>query len=365
MKFKKEFYVWLSAINGIGYKNFIKLLDYFGDAEEVFKASKEELSSFLGQGKIYNNIIEAQKQDPYKYMERLKKLNVKVITLDCEEYPDELKNIYDPPPVLYVRGNIKSQDKLAVAMVGSRNATSYGKHMAQKISYELAQRGITIVSGMARGIDSFSHIGAIKAKGRTIAVLGCGINIPYPKENEKLMYEIIENGAVISEFPLDYAPLPGNFPARNRIISGLSLGVVVVEAGIKSGSLITAKFALEQGREIFAIPGNATSAYSKGANELIKQGAKLVNDVNDILEEFNLRIDIRERINNSMINTLKSDERKIYDFISQCTRDINEIIEYSGLTAAKVNYILSMLIIKDLIVKLPGNRYEKKYFDNY
>lgn len=365
MRDKKEFYVWLSTINGIGYKNFIKLVDYFGSAEEVYRASKNELSNFLGQGKVYNNIIEAQKQDPYEYMDRLKKLNVKVLTLDCEEYPDELKNIFDPPPVLYVRGNINSKDKLAIAMVGSRNATSYGKHMAEKISYELAKRGITIVSGMARGIDSFSHIGAIKARGRTIAVLGCGINIPYPKENEKLMYEIIENGAVISEFPLDCAPLSGNFPARNRIISGLSLGVLVVEAGVKSGSLITAKFALEQGREIFAIPGNATSAYSKGTNELIKQGAKLVNNVNDILEEFNLRIDIRERINDSMINTLKSDERKIYDFISVCTRDVNEIIEYSGLTAGKVNYILSMLAIKDLIVKLPGNKYEKKYFDNY
>lgn len=362
MEDKKIFSVWLSSVNGIGYKNFVKLVEYFGSPEEVYKASREELSAFLGNGKIYNNIIEAQKYDPAKYMEKLEKLNINVITLDCDEYPNELKNIFDPPPVLYVRGDIKPQDHLAVAIVGSRNATSYGRHMAEKISYELAQKGVTIVSGMARGIDSFSHKGALKAKGRTIAVLGCGINIPYPKENEKLMYEIIENGAVISEFPLNYAPLPGNFPARNRIISGLSLGVLVVEAGIKSGSLITVKFALEQGREIFAIPGNATSAYSKGTNELIKQGAKLVNSVNDILEEFNLRIDIKERINDSTINTLKSEEKKIYEYISNCPRDINEIIEYSGLQAGKVNYILSILIMKDLIIKMPGNKYEKKIF---
>ncbi|AIS52537.1 protein Smf [Thermoanaerobacter kivui] len=362
MERNKVFKIWLSSIKGVGYKNFTKLIEFFGSAEEVYNAKEIDILKAVRSKKLTENIIEAKKQNPFEYIERLQKLRIKVYTLEEEEYPEELKNIYDPPPVLYTKGNISLKDSLCIAMVGSRNATFYGKQMAQKLAYELAERGIIVVSGMARGIDSFSHIGALKAKGKTIAVLGSGINVVYPKENKKLMEQIIENGLLVSEFPLDFPPLPQNFPSRNRIISGLSLGVVVVEAGVKSGSLLTAKFALEQGREVFAVPGNATSAYSKGTNELIKQGAKLVNDVNDILEEFNFRGDVQEKITQNTLASLSDEEKKVYEFICEAPRDIEEVISYFGLKAAKANVILSSLMLKGIIEKLPGNKYEKKIF---
>lgn len=365
MEEEKIYNIWLSSISGVGYKTFYKLIEYFGDAKSVYNANYSEIRNAVGNEKLFNSIIENKKNDPYKYIEKLDNLNIKVYTILDNDYPVQLKNIYDPPPVLYIRGNSDINDEMNIAIVGSRNATSYGKEMAYRLAYELSQNGIRVVSGLARGIDSFSHIGALKGAGKTIAVLGCGVNIIYPKENEKLMKDIIENGAVVSEFPLDFEPLPGNFPARNRVISGLSLGVVVVEAQEKSGSLITAKFALEQGREVFAVPGNATSAYSRGTNELIKQGAKLVNDVNDILEEFNLRKDIVKRINDNRINFLNNEEKLIFEFINEAPREINEIIEHTKINAGKVNYVLSTLILKDLIIKLPGNKFEKKYFDNF
>ncbi|MDI6604701.1 MAG: DNA-processing protein DprA [Thermoanaerobacteraceae bacterium] len=357
----KVFAIWLSSINGIGSKTFNKLVDYFGSPEAVYKADNKELIKYLGNGVTYKNIVEAKKQNPFKNIDILIKNKIEVLLITDEDYPELLRNIYNPPPILYIRGKLKKCDEISIAVVGSRNATAYGKFIAEKISYDIAKHGMTVISGMARGIDSYSHKGAMKAQGRTIAVLGCGVNITYPKENEKLMNEIIENGAVISEFPIDYLPVSGNFPARNRIISGLSLGVLVVEASVKSGSLITAKFALDQGRDVFAVPGNITSAYSKGTNELIKQGAKLVNDVNDILEEFDLRTDIKERINEQMINTLNNDEKKVYEFICDCTRDIDEIINYMNYSVSKINCILTSLTVKGFINRVPGNKYEKNF----
>jgi len=357
----KVFYVWLSSINGVGAKTFKKLVDYFGNAENVYKSSLEDIKQVVNNGRVLNSIIEAKKIEPYKYAERLHKEKVKVLLIDDDEYPKLLREIYDAPPVLYVKGNITESDDMSIAIVGSRNATSYGKLMSEKFSYELSKHGFTIISGMARGIDSQAHKGAIKAGGRTIAVLGCGVNIAYPEENKKLMEEIISKGAVVSEYPLDYLPVAGNFPARNRIISGLSLGVLVVEAGVKSGSLITAKFALEQGRDVFAVPGIITSAYSQGTNGLIKQGAKLVASVSDILDEYNFREDIKTRINERFVNTLSSEERKLYAIISECPRDIEEIVEITKFPISKVNYLLSSLTIKGLIVRLPGNKYEKSF----
>ncbi|AFK86779.1 MULTISPECIES: DNA-processing protein DprA [Thermoanaerobacterium] len=357
----KIFSAWLSSINGVGAKTFKKLVDYFGNAETVYKSNADDIKQLVNNERILNSIIEAKKVDPYKYAERLNKEKIKVLLIDDDEYPKLLREIYDAPPVLYVKGNITESDDMSIAIVGSRNATSYGKLMSEKFSYELSKHGFTIISGMARGIDSQAHKGAIKAGGRTIAVLGCGVNIAYPEENKKLMEEIISKGAVVSEYPLDYLPVAGNFPARNRIISGLSLGVLVVEAGVKSGSLITAKFALEQGRDVFAVPGIITSAYSKGTNGLIKQGAKLVANVSDILDEYNFREDIKTRINERFVNTLSSEERKLYAIISECPRDIEEIVEITKFPISKVNYLLSSLTIKGLIVRLAGNKYEKSF----
>jgi len=218
-------------------------------------------------------------------MDMMSKTGINIVTCLDELYPKNLLNIYDRPPFLYVLGGLEQED-IPVAIVGSRHASTYGKYTTDRISRELALRGITIVSGMARGIDSCAHRGALAAKGRTIAVLGSGLDVIYPPENKNLFTAIAQNGAVVSEFPLGTQPLSYHFPARNRIISGLSYGIVVVEAGEKSGSLITARLAMEQGREVFAIPGTIDSASSRGTNSLIKQGAKLIDSIDDILEDI-------------------------------------------------------------------------------
>ncbi|NQT23051.1 MAG: DNA-protecting protein DprA [Candidatus Omnitrophica bacterium] len=220
-----------------------------------------------------------------KEIELIEKLGIKVITIDDKEYPSNLKHIYNPPKVLYVKGKIVPKDHYSIAVVGARKSSTYGRETAARLARELAEKSITVVSGMARGIDTYAHRGALESGGRTIAVLGCGINIIYPPENKSLMEEISKSGAVISEFPINTPPLRRNFPMRNRIISGLSFGVVVVEAAEKSGSLITASLALEQGREVFSVPGRVDTRLSRGTLALIKEGAKLVENVDDILEE--------------------------------------------------------------------------------
>ena len=219
----------------------------------------------------------------------LEKNNVNTLSIEDEGYPECLKHIYDPPQTLFVKGGFLKQDSLAVAIVGTRHPTVYGRDAAQRIAVECAAEGLTVVSGLARGIDTAAHKGALKAGGRTIAVLGSGILNIYPKQNQQLAEEIAENGAVITEFPVNAKPLPINFPQRNRIISGLSLAVVVVEAAARSGSLITAHCALEQGREVFALPGLARSVTSQGTHQLLKEGARLVETAQDILEELNLK----------------------------------------------------------------------------
>ena len=217
----------------------------------------------------------------------IKKNNIKVISINDKEYPESLKRIYDPPIVLYANGNLNLLNNKSIAIVGCRLCSVYGKIITKKLAYNLSEKNITIISGMARGIDTYAHIGALEAKGRTIAVLGSGIDVIYPKENERLYYEIIRNnGLILSEYIVGTKPIPMNFPRRNRIISALANGVLVTEAKIRSGSFITVDFALEQGKEIFSVPGNINSANSEGTNSLIKQGAKLVTCVEDILDEI-------------------------------------------------------------------------------
>ena len=288
-------------------------------------------------------------------------------------YPPNLKNIYDAPPVVYLRGEISDADENAVAIVGSRKATPYGLKVAEKLAGELSALGITIVSGMARGIDSAAHKGAISAGGRTIAVLGCGVDIVYPCENRQLMNKIIFNGGVLSEYPPGEPPQKLNFPARNRIISGLSKGVIIVEAGQISGALITADFALEQGREVFAVPGNIDSYYSQGTNKLIKQGAKLVGCIDDILEEINIKIDDikrAERIQCVIKDTLECIEKceGRYNGIDECQKKILQCIAYghkhidnvaieTGMDIGTTSFLLTMLEVKGLVKQLPGMIY--------
>ena len=301
-------------------------------------------------------------------------MTIRKITPNDAEYPKNLRNIHTPPKQLYVNGTLLEQDEMAVAIVGSRRASVYGLETSERLGFELAMRGVTVVSGMAIGIDSASHRGALKAKGRTIAVMGSGHGFIYPPQNKKMYGEIVATGAVITEYENDVEPFPGQFPARNRIISGLSLGVVVVEAAKNSGALITANFAAEQGRTVFAVPGKVSSSTSSGTNELIKDGACLIQSVDDILEELSIaEIDpaaekgrgalddkISAQTKAYIYNSLTDDERKVYKNLSDEPIHLDEIMEKSGIEHAKASKVLLNLELKKLIAQLPGKQFVKK-----
>lgn len=283
---------------------------------------------------------------------------IKKLLITDKAYPKRLKSIHYPPATLYVRGEILREDNLAVALVGSRKASIYGIQTCEKLAYELASRGITIVSGLAKGIDSAAHRGAIKAGGRTIAVFGCGLDYIYPPENKSLAKEIENSGALVSEFPTGTEPFPGNFPKRNRIISGLSLGVVVVEASKKSGALITANFALDENREVFAVPGKVNSGASAGVHRLIKEGARLVEGVDDIIEELKLEpiIDEPQKKSQTKVNLGKIESR-VYSLLSDEPKYIDDIIVESKLLPNEVSSILLKLQLRKLAKELPGKLY--------
>ncbi|MCX5710697.1 MAG: DNA-processing protein DprA [Candidatus Omnitrophica bacterium] len=290
-------------------------------------------------------------------------MSFKTINLNDAGYPDNLKSIYDPPKALHVLGEIKPEDKFAVAIVGSRRATYYGLAQAEMYGAQLASKGITVVSGMARGIDSAAHRGALKSGGRTIAVIGSGFNNIYPQENKELAKEIAKNGAVVTEFPVDTKPLPQNFPQRNRVISGLGLGVLVVEAAKNSGALITADFALEQGREVFALPGKIDSGNSYGTNELIKQGAKLVTCVEEILEELIVPLGVLlpppglATKKQAVFEFGDREESEVYGMISGNSVGLDGLIEKTNLDISKISDILLRLQLKKMIRQLPGKQF--------
>lgn len=296
---------------------------------------------------------------------------IRKITIDDPEYPASLKNIHKPPRQLYVNGSLLPRDAVAVAIVGSRRASVYGVQMAEKLGYDLAVRGVTVVSGMARGIDTSAHRGALRASGRTIAVMGSGHANIYPPENEKLYARIADAGAVVTEYEDEMGPMPFNFPQRNRIISGMSLGVVVVEAAKDSGALITATLAAEQGREVFAVPGRISSSTSSGANSLIRDGARLVQSVDDIMEELSLREmgdtpkaagsgadgKVARMTKAYIYNSLTDDERKVYKTLSDEPVYIDDIRERADIAAAKASKALLNLQIKKLAREIPGKKY--------
>jgi len=356
---------WLAwnKISDIGPKRFYKLLEFFGSTDAAWKAKSGEISKILNLSpKISSRLFEEKNNIiPEREVDLIHKNKVNVLTIEDALYPENLKTIHYPPPVLYFRGTILESDKNSISIVGSRKATYYGKMVAEKISKDLALAGLTIISGMARGIDTAAHKGALSVSGRTIAVLGCGIDHIYPPENRRLAQEIQESGAVISEFSLSTLPERQNFPRRNRVISGLSLGTVVVEAAEKSGALITADFALEQGREVFAIPGNINSPLSNGSHNLIKQGAKLVENYQDILEEIHIVLP-QKTAEKEMVkeNTFLTEEEKIiYQVITKEPTQIDDIIGVSKLSAGKVSEVLLNLELKDLIKEIEGKRFIK------
>ena len=367
---KLKYWLALKSIAGVGNVGFPALIDNFGTLEAIFSASAAELQAVPGITKKAAAGIAAFKgwDSINKDMEHFKNAGINIVTYQDEVYPVKLLKIYDRPPLLYVKGSLKKDD-VNISIVGSRLASTYGKYTTEKISRELALQGVTVVSGLARGIDSAAHRGALTAKGRTIAVLGTGLDIIYPPENKKLFASIYENGAVISEFPMGTPPHACNFPARNRIISGMSYGVVVVEAGEKSGSLITARLALEQGREVFAVPGSIDSAGSRGTNKLIKQGAKLIENIADILEEILPQLEkvkmpetlstpgstsSTETCITKRDENLNSIDRQIIAHLSNSLLHIDELITTMNLAPGDILSSLMKLELKGIIKQYPG-----------
>lgn len=357
---KVKNWILLSKISSYGFSGINNLVEKVGSPDEIISAPLEKIKHVSKIEKdtiklIRKKALEISLEDDYRLIQ---KHNVKLIKYTDPSYPDSLKNISDPPFLIYLRGELKKEDEKAVALVGTRRATAYGKIAAKKLARELARAGLTIVSGMARGIDTCAHEGALEEGGRTIAVLGCGVDIVYPPENNSLMKEIIDHGAVISEFSLGTKPFARNFPRRNRIISGLSRGVIVVEAPLKSGALITADFALEQGKEVFAVPGIITSPYSKGTNRLLKEGAKVVEDAADVLEEIGVSFsDIKI---SSFDNQLSFEEKIVLDELTAKPSHIDELIKKTGLPVGKIADILIKLQLKGMVKELPGKFFIKE-----
>lgn len=354
-----KFWIALSDVPDIGPVTAKKLLAIYKKPEAVFKAPYKELANIRGIGPAKAKNIKGYSswERIDNQLEKLDATGIKIITFSNKDYPETLKNIEDAPIALYIKGTIQKEDRYAVAVVGSRNYSPYGKLAAEKLSSELSSMGFTIVSGMARGIDTLAHTAAINSGGRSIAVLGSGIDVPYPPENRGLMEKLSASGCVISEFPPGTPPERENFPKRNRIISGLSLGVLVVEATADSGSLITASCALEQGKEVFAVPGNINSVNSKGTNDLIKKGAKLAQSAEDVIEELApvLRGYIRTREKANI--ELSVEEKRLCDIMTAEPKHVDMLSRESKMPAQKVLGILLSLELNGIAKQAEGKKF--------
>ncbi|MCK4257534.1 MAG: DNA-processing protein DprA [Halanaerobiales bacterium] len=352
----RKYWVGLSLIPGVGSLRVKRLIEYFKTPERVWRASKKELVSVpLIGSKLAQKIIDTRSRINLElFLRECKEDEIHILCLEDSEFPVNLKQIYDPPPVIYYRGSFKKEDLHSIAIVGSRKMTVYGRRVTRTLVRELVKIGFTIVSGMARGIDGNAHQTAIEEGGRTIAVLGSGVDVIYPKEHGKLYQEIIQSGAVLSTYPPKTPPEKGNFPARNRIISGLSYGTVVIEAGVRSGAMITADQALEQNREVFAVPGSIFSTMSQGTNELIKKGAKLTTSVQDILHEFGglmKEIKISPRGKNLKYTAV---QEQIITLLKEREMGIDELVGALNLDISKLNAILLELELLGLVIQYPG-----------
>jgi DNA processing protein len=361
----------LALAPGLGARLAAKLLRTFGSPEEVFRASLTELEACKLKSETAQAIASQKPlQDAEKELAAVRKLGCQLVHWEEEAYPPLLKQIYDPPVLLYVRGKMELLTRHCLSIVGTRRPTPYGNQMAAKLARELALRGLVIVSGLARGVDSTAHKGALSAPGgATIGVLGTGADVIYPKENKKVFAQMLEHGAVISEFPLGTFPAPQNFPIRNRIIAGISLGTVVVEGAQYSGSLITARLAMEFSREVFGVPGNATQPSSFGPNQLIKQGAKLVAGWEDVIDELPTEIrtalvpvesPAAEQRNLLVEESLSHTERALFDLLQPDeSRHVDELVETTGLNSSEVLPALFELEMKGLVRQLPGKNFIK------
>ena len=355
----REAWLALNLIPAIGSRLGLSLYQAFGSVDAIFKASYAELKQIEGiRSGLAREIAAFDPEDALnKEKAFMSRHGVDFLTREDSGYPESLRHIYDPPLVLYVKGQIDPEDKISLAVVGSRRPTTYGKSVAFDLASKLAARGLTVVSGMARGIDTKAHRGALSVRGRTIAVLGTGMDCIYPAENRSLMKEIAANGAVISEFPFGTPPYKQNFPLRNRIISGMTLGTLVVEAGEVSGALITARLALEQGREVFAVPGPVNSWASRGTNGLIKQGAKLVDHIEDIFEELGPHLGPVLLKEKKQKNPSVFEQDPVLATLIDQPMHIDLLVEKTGMSVEELASRLILLEMEGIIRQLPGHMY--------
>jgi len=372
----ERLYWWaLSLAPGIGVRRFYKLLEEYGSVQNIWECKPADLQTIL-PARIRKEFVEFRVNfDPEPRLKALQERGISLITLLDADYPNNLKDIIDPPPVLYILGQLKPRDSRSIAVVGSRRATPYGRATAERFGRELAELGFTVISGMARGIDTCAHRGCLAAGGRTIAVLGCGLDYVYPPENRTLMAKIAREGAVVTEFPLGTPPEAGHFPVRNRIISGLSQGVLVIESPLNSGTMITVNQALDQNRSVMAVPGRIDSPNAVGCHKLIRDGARLITCADDVIEELqDLMPRSRQQFNNTPHPTplqapatkpvdapqpkLGDDERHLIGLLDE-ERHVDFLIRSSDLPASRVNALLVGLQLRRLVSLLPGGMVKK------
>lgn len=374
---EKDFIMWLARIDGISTRKKWDIIKYFKGAKNFFYADVSEIRLFCNKNRInINNILDVKREEIIEeYIKEIEQCKVRFICEDDKDYPELLKDIPDSPLGLYIIGDMPKDTENKVGVIGARKCTQYGAMNAYKFGKDLAINNVVVVSGMAMGIDSMAHKGAIDGGGKTIAVLGCGIDIVYPPSNEGLREDIIKNGCIISELPLKTPPYPANFPMRNRIISGISDAVLVVESAKKSGTLITVGQALEQGRDIFAIPGNINNPMSEGTNNLIKECAFPATNVDDILSDLgiiykyskdnfynkdeNIKIEKNKEKIDNIKNLLAPDEKIVYSCIKDSPITVDEIMINAKIDIKTVQYVLTMLELKGYVQKLAGQRYIK------
>ena len=353
-----KYWLGFNLVKGIGPAKVQALLDYYGSLANAWQANEFELQKIGLDKRAINTFLKTRQEiDLDVELARLERANISLLTWETEKYPSYLREIPNPPPLIYYQGEILEQDRWAVAVVGTRRLTAYGRQVTKDLVAGLVQNNITVVSGLARGIDAIAHKTAVDLGGRTLAVLGSGLDCIYPADNRTLAQEIAQgHGAIISEYGLGVQPEAKNFPPRNRIISGLSLGVIIVEAGTRSGALITTNFALEQDREVFAVPGNINSPASQGPNKLIQEGAKLVTRVEDVLEELNLHM-VAERTAVQLVLPETAEEIALYTQLSGQPVHIDELSRATGLPSALVSSTLTLMELKGMVQQVGGMNY--------
>ncbi|HBG75251.1 MAG: DNA protecting protein DprA [Chloroflexi bacterium GWB2_49_20] len=354
---EKLYWVGFNLVKGIGAVRLRALNEHFGDLAQAWEATPSQLRDTGLSSKIVENIVQMRSSvNLENYYEKILSKGIVVITSQEDNYPNRLKEIDQPPPVIYVRGDLIADDFWAVAIVGTRRVTAYGRQVTDELASYLAQNGVTVISGMARGVDAIAHQAAIKAGGRTIAVLGSGVDRIYPPEHRSLSDQIINQGAVISDYAPGTPPDSSNFPPRNRIISGLSMAVVVIEAAETSGALITASFAGDQGRDVFAVPGNILAPQSKGTNRLIQQGAHPLLSGRDLLDTLNLTRVNEQRVVRHAI-PVDATEAKVLDVLGREPLHVDEIRSQTGLAIESVSAALVMMELKGMVQQVGGMNY--------